>query len=797
MSYLKTVWYIIFASISIISVAQQRNEVKGRIVNNTNEGIPDASIQIQNSTIGTKSIENGEFKISGLADGQHVLLISAVGFKKASVKINTSSIPATLRISLEKDLNQLSEVNINGKTQSKKIKETGLNVNIIETRQYANTNADINQILNRSTGVRIREQGGLGSDFTFSLNGLSGNYINFFIDGIPIESFGSGMTLNNMPVNIAERIEVYKGVIPAHLGSDALGGAVNIVTNRDKKKFLDVSYSYGSFNTHRAAVSGGFKDKNGIMVNVNSYYNYSDNDYLMKSNPKANFYLTVPNLRDDSRFDTLATARRFHDHYRSAMGQLEVGVADKKWADVAVLGITYNDVYKQQQTGATQEKVIGLVDNKSHSITPSIRYRKNRLFIDNLSATLFSNINISKGVITDTSSYAPFFWDGKAREYRPNAGEFNSTKSISHDKSYNTLTQANLNYAAVKHHVFNLNYNLNINQRERFNEIDPYNQYYNKTNKIARHILGLNYQQNLFGDKWVNSYFLKNYILSGKVDDVSGKSTRESSNFTGYGIASSYTIFGGFGIKASYEHAYRLPTFTELYGNGLEIEGNPNLKPANSDNYNINFFYNTAFGDHSLSFDASAFYRNAKDYIISQQYEEGSNGSKSQSKNQGGVKINGADFEAKYTYQSWLKAMVNMSYYNAQNREKYIKGTENRVDITYGSRTPNEPWLYGNADVSALFRNPFGTKESSLVVNYYLQFVNSYSLSWSKLGGKQTKDYIPEQWLNNLAVTYSMKDNKYHITLEGKNLTDQIAYDVFKQQKPGRSFSVKLRYSIQ
>lgn len=122
MSYLKTVWYIIFASISIISVAQQRNEVKGRIVNNTNEGIPDASIQIQNSTIGTKSIENGEFKISGLADGQHVLLISAVGFKKTSVKINTASIPATLRISLEKDLNQLSEVNINGKTQSKKSK---------------------------------------------------------------------------------------------------------------------------------------------------------------------------------------------------------------------------------------------------------------------------------------------------------------------------------------------------------------------------------------------------------------------------------------------------------------------------------------------------------------------------------------------------------------------------------------------------------------------------------------------------------------------------------------------------
>ncbi|KAF5277262.1 hypothetical protein FQR65_LT16038 [Abscondita terminalis] len=375
-------------------VAQQANEVKGRIVNNTNEGIPDASIQIQNSTIGTNLIENGEFKISGLADGQHVLLISAVGFKKTSVKINTASIPATLRIPLEKDLNQLSEVNINGRL----------------------------------------------------------------------------------------------------------------------------------------------------------------------------------------RFDTLGTARRLHDQYRSAMGQLEVGVADKKWVDVAVVGITYNDVYKQQQTGATQEKVIGLVDNKSHSITPSIRYRKNRLFIDNPFCDLVLNINISKGVITDTSSYAPFFWDGKAREYRPNAGEFNSTKSISHDKSYNTLTQANLNYAAVKHHVFNLNYNLNVNQRERFNEIDPYNQYYNKTNKIARHILGLNYQQNLFGDKWA-------------------KVPAKGSNFNGiWTLHLLIPYSGGFGIKVSLMNMLQIATFTELYGNGLGIEG-IQLKPANSEQLQYHFFYNTAFGD--------------------------------------------------------------------------------------------------------------------------------------------------------------------------------------------------------
>ena len=58
--------------------------------------------------------------------------------------------------------------------------------------------------------------------------------------------------LNNIPVNFAERIEVYKGVVPVGFGTDALGGVINIVTNKQKRNwFLDASYSYGSFNAHK------------------------------------------------------------------------------------------------------------------------------------------------------------------------------------------------------------------------------------------------------------------------------------------------------------------------------------------------------------------------------------------------------------------------------------------------------------------------------------------------------------------------------------------------------------------
>ncbi|UIR55512.1 carboxypeptidase-like regulatory domain-containing protein [Sphingobacterium sp. SRCM116780] len=787
---LKIIWLTLLLIISFTSFAQQIGTLKGKV--NSNEPLEGASISLKGTSRGAITNGNGEFSITNIPYDTYILTISAVSYKNLEKRITISQSLVELNdIKLKVASKSLEEVTIQGKTEGKKIKETGFNVNVIDTKQYANTNADINQILNRSTGIKIREQGGLGSKFSLSMNGLSGSHIKFFIDGVPIESFGSGMSLNNIPVNIAERIEVYKGVVPAHLGSDALGGAINIVTNRDHKRSLDASYSLGSFNTHRAAISTGYKNpKNGVILNFNSYYNYSNNDYLMKSNPKANVYLEVPSETVSGKFDTLRTARRFHNDYRSYMAQVEAGVADKKWADIAILGLNYNYTYDQQQTGATQEKVIGNVFSNSNSITPSFRYRKNKLFLERLAATVYANYSKSENVITDTSSWTYYFWNGKPDKYFPNSGELSSHKSIMHQKTDNSFSQLNLNYKVGLNHFLTFNYNLNTHRREDYNEIDPYNDFYNKTNQIIRTTAGLNYQHYLSNQRFNNSFFIKKYGLSGKSND----SEKNSKNYVGYGAVTNIKIWRTLGVKLSYEHAYQLPSFTQLFGDGLNVDGNVNLNPANSDNYNLNLYYSTTFGHHFLSLDASTFYRNAKDYIVTKTYESAA-GPRIYSTNEGGIKINGGDFEIKYLYKSSLQAVLNMSYYNAVDRERYIIGT-NREKITYGSRTPNEPWLFGNADISYGKNDVFGGKANRIQMNYYIQFVNNYSLSWSKLGDSSTKDYIPEQYIHNISLTYSLANNKYNITAEGRNITDQIAYDVFKQQKPGRSFYLKFRYYL-
>ena len=154
---------------------------------------------------------------------------------------------------------------------------------------------------------------------------MSGNSIRYFLDGIPLDTKGSGVSLANLPVNIIDRIEIYKGVVPASLGTDALGGAINIITKQEKKNYLDVSYGIGSFHTHKADLNAQFVEpRTGLIIKPTFGVNYSKNDYMMRD---------VEVWDEDSRKYILTDRRRFHDDYFSLFGQMEIGFANKSWAD--------------------------------------------------------------------------------------------------------------------------------------------------------------------------------------------------------------------------------------------------------------------------------------------------------------------------------------------------------------------------------------------------------------------------------------------------------------------------------
>ena len=178
---------------------------------------------------------------------------------------------------IDKEL-QLDEVVVVAGGVSR-VKKSAFNTIAVDTKEMQNTTKNLSDALSKAPGLKLRESGGVGSDMSLMMDGFSGKRVKVFIDGVPQEGVGASFGLNNIPVSFANRIEVYKGVVPVGFGTDAIGGVINVVTNKRHSGWhLDASYSYGSFNTHKSNVSFGQTFKSGLTYEITAFQNYSDNN---------------------------------------------------------------------------------------------------------------------------------------------------------------------------------------------------------------------------------------------------------------------------------------------------------------------------------------------------------------------------------------------------------------------------------------------------------------------------------------------------------------------------------------
>ena len=136
----------------------------------------------------------------------------------------------------QKDM-ELAEVKVEA-SHVGRINKSAFNAVAVDLKSMAGLNKNLAEVLTTVPGVKLRETGGMGSDMQLMLDGFTGKHVKVFIDGVPQEGAGTALNLNNLPVNFAERIEVYRGVVPVGFGTDALGGVINIVTNQRKLGIL-------------------------------------------------------------------------------------------------------------------------------------------------------------------------------------------------------------------------------------------------------------------------------------------------------------------------------------------------------------------------------------------------------------------------------------------------------------------------------------------------------------------------------------------------------------------------------
>ena len=363
-----------------VQAETQRLILSGVVKSTDKSPIDFATVYLKNTNFGCTTNEKGEYRLNAPA-GEYILVVSAIGFETYEKSITIGNHHNRHRVTLKPSVTELDEVVVVSNGVSR-LKRSAFNAVAVDTRELQNSTKNLSEALQKLPGMKLRESGGVGSDMQLMLDGFSGKHVKVFIDGVPQEGAGTAFDLNNIPVNLAERIEVYKGVVPVGFGSDAIGGVINIVTNKHRRSwFMDASYSYGSFNTHKSYVNFGQSFRNGLTYEINAYQNYSDNNYYINNWVEEFNHENNTSISDESNIQRV---KRFNDTFHNETVIGKIGITDKPWADRLMFNIAYSHFYKEIQTGVYQEIVFGEKHRHGFSIVPSLEYRKRNLLTKGL-----------------------------------------------------------------------------------------------------------------------------------------------------------------------------------------------------------------------------------------------------------------------------------------------------------------------------------------------------------------------------------------------------------------------------
>src|SRR5690606_13972396 len=145
----------------------------------------------ENNQYSTITDHKGDYHIL-LPSGHYTLIVRAMGYKEKQLAVVLGvNERKTVNIKLQQENTDLDEVVIAGKSALQEVNESAFNVVAVDAKALHNSTLDLSQALDRVSGVRIRQNGGVGSGTSLTLNGFSGRHVKFFIDGIPMEGFGS------------------------------------------------------------------------------------------------------------------------------------------------------------------------------------------------------------------------------------------------------------------------------------------------------------------------------------------------------------------------------------------------------------------------------------------------------------------------------------------------------------------------------------------------------------------------------------------------------------------------------
>jgi len=736
-----------------------------------------ATIQWKNSnapayTNGTTTDNKGIARLSAPSNQKLMLMVSFVGYQTIIDTIITNRKYYTLKLFPEPI--DLADVVIVGKTRAQVLRESPEAVSVIDAKELQGRSISLETVLNKTIGLKVGQTGGLGSSSRIIVHGLEGNRIQILWDGIPMSNSDGAFSLDEIPIDIIERIEVYKSIIPARFGCDGLGGAINIVTKEFSTDYLDASYEFGSYQTHKGSVfSRKNFPKSGILIGMGGYYTTAKNDYSFRVPERENLLV-----------------KRDHDRFQSYMLKGKIAFT-KLWFDEISTEFGYYNRFNEIQ-GIL--KNIQHAENQSGMVMLENKLIKSGILNDRLN--LESHLSLSH-MTNNFVDIAQVNYDFEGNIYpSPNGmGETGEVPHNSNDKSLEINERINFDYKLSANQSLNLNTLINYAQRQPNDDIASQHAGFvigGFPSKKTSVISGLTWDTKLFDRKLTNMFSAKYFHLHSEIEDLTSyemiEAPKKKNNTTsqiGWIEAMKYEAFRGFHLKASYQRAIRLPNSQELFGDGIITFPAAGLKPEKSHNFNLGFLIdkNDMLGLSRLQFEVNGFYMQVSDMIklMKQHMAAGYVNAEK-------VHIKGIETELKLDITPTVYVYGNLTYQDLRDVLNYLPGTQ-APNPTKGLRLPNIPYLFAN----------FGAEyhRDQLFKNWHIKafwdgkFTEEFFYFWELT--ELQKRRIPRSFVNDIGLLLTYK-NKYSVALECHNMMNKEVWDQFRQPLAGRTFHLKFRY---
>lgn len=181
-----------------------------------------------------------------LTPGSHSLRITAEGFHGTTATFSVDGDQAT---EVEIDLVPLpridEEIIVSATRSESRLEDQPVRVEVVDREEIEEkalmTPGSIAMLLAETTGLRVQTTAPSTGAANVRIQGLRGRYSQLLSDGLPLFGLqGNSLTLLQVPPLDLGQVEIIKGAASALYGPSALGGVINLVSQRPTRRSREI-----------------------------------------------------------------------------------------------------------------------------------------------------------------------------------------------------------------------------------------------------------------------------------------------------------------------------------------------------------------------------------------------------------------------------------------------------------------------------------------------------------------------------------------------------------------------------